>query len=733
MMLRRSIITAVVFAVALAACSSIGLRSSFGAGSTATNQNGRVILHGDVNPGAKPEFDQGPADSSLPMNGMILLLKIDPHKQAQLDRLVAEQQEPSSSHYHRWLTPEQFGRRFGQSREEIATVKNWLVSEGFTIDSVSNSRTMINFSGTAADVNRAFEANMHDYEVNGRLRHANSIDPSIPGALAELVAGPVSLNSFPFKPAHTAALPAPVGGAQPAYTVGSGGSGYLSRGYYLSPGDFAAVYDVNTIYNSLGYNGKGETIAIVGQAPADTTMWTEFRTSFGVPFNAPHVIVPPNGGTAVDDGEGDVEESDLDVEWAGAVAPGATIDFVTSSVNDGGIDTSAEYIVDNDLAPIMSCSYNLCEQGLGSSGNAFYSELWEQAAAEGITVFVVSGDSGAYDCVDSSGDPSGGKAVNGLASTPYDIAVGGTSLSDSPEYWSSNNSVEGVSALSSVPTMSEEAWNDWDSSGGWDEWASGGGASGIYSKPAWQVCPGVPSDGRRDVPDVSLNADPYSVGYLVYTCDDDTSPCASDSYGLYAFGGASCGSPSFAGIMALIEQSMGGERQGSANTVFYELGGAQYGSSGATAVFNDITSGTNGFVGNGADLPGYSCTTGYDQVTGLGSIDATNLLLGYQEAGGLWKNATNLGGGWEWLKWFYFFYTGDSPWIYHQTLCWLYPYGTSPDSIWFWDAAMNGFWWTSQTTFPFIYRAGDGTWLYYDEWTSPPLFYNFRTRKWEVN
>ncbi|MGC8490295.1 MAG: S53 family peptidase [Syntrophobacteraceae bacterium] len=728
--MRKRLLIAISFAASAIASLSAGPANVFAAGSAA-----RVVLHGNVSPRAKAEFDVGPSSPSHVMNRMILLLKMDTRKQAQLDQLVSEQHDPSSANYHKWLTPAQFGQKFGRTPQEIATVTHWLVSRGFTINSVSRSGTRINFSGTAADVNRAFDANMHDYRVNGHLRHANSANPSIPSFLASLVAGPVSLSSFPRRPAHTASRRVKVGGAaKPGYTVGGSGSGYLSGGYYLSPGDFAAVYNVTGVYN-MGYNGQGITIAIVGQTVADTSMWAKFRSTFGLSANAPKVIIAGTSGKLVDSGQGDEEESDIDVEWAGAVAPAATIDFVSASVSDGGIDTAAQYVVDNALAPIMSLSYDLCESDLGASGNQFYANLWEQAAAEGITVFVASGDNGAYDCVDSRGNPTATRAVNGIASTPYDIAVGGTSLSSSSQYWGTANSTTDVSALSAVPALPEAAWNDWSTSGGWYEWASGGGASTTYAKPSWQACTGVPNDGRRDVPDLSLNADANGVGYLVYTCNDGSSQCASSSYGLYAFGGTSCASPSFAGIMALIEQSLRGQWQGNANSVFYQLASTQYSATSATnTVFNDITSGTNGFVGNNVNQPGYSCTSGYDQVTGLGSIDATNLVLAYQQKfGGLWQGATDYGNGWKWLSWFGYFNTGSPPWIYHEQLGWLYPFGNSPTSIWLWDSQMNSLVWTSQTVFPFVFRARDNSWLYYAKWSSPPSFYNFTTQRWETN
>jgi len=428
---------------------------------------------------------------------------------------------------------------------------------------------------------------------------------------------------------------------KPGYTEPDNG------GYDLAPGDFAIIYDVNAVYN-MGYNGTGVTIAVVertipaaGGSQTDAiNKWNNFRSTFGLPANPPVITV--NGPSPGDLGADEDAEADLDVEWAGAVATGATINFVASeSTNSAdGVDLSAQYIVDNNLAPIMSDCFGTCESqnATGATNNAFYNSLWEQAASQGITVFVVTGDTGAYDCTDNNGNPERGKAVNGLASTPYNIAVGGTTLSDDSAYWNSSNSADGVSALGYMP---EVGWNEWNAAEDWTELASGGGPSSLYDKPAWQVCPGVPNDGHRDMPDVSLNAD-VNLGYRVYTCYNETGPCAATdgnpADGFFVFGGTSAASPSFAGIMALIVQSAGGERQGNFNSVFYPLGNAQYsGVSGANPVFHDITSGSNGFVGHGVDLPGYSCSTtpSYNLVTGLGSVDAANLLLAFEDEGPL--------------------------------------------------------------------------------------------------
>ena len=391
-MIKRLIIAVIIFGFASLAGLSICIRSPFAADNTVIDENDRVVLHGNIHPKARPEFDVGPTDPSLPMKRIILLLKIAPEKQAKLDRLVGEQTDPSSPNFHRWLTPEEFGDSFGRSPEKIDTVKGWLISHGFTIDETAKGGTWINFSGTAAEVDLAFHANMHDYNVDGHLHHANSTDPSIPRALADLVAGPVSLHNFPRKAMHTPPRQMPEAELQPGYTESNGT-------HDLAPGDFAVIYDVNNVYD-MGYDGADVTIAIVGRTHPDGAIpkWNKFRSTFGLPLNPPDVTV--NGPDPGDLGSDEDSEADLDVEWSGAVAMGATINFVTSeSTNSAdGVDLSAQYIVDSNRFPIMSDCFGTCEsQNTGATGNAFYYSLWEQAASQGITVFVVTGDSGAYE------------------------------------------------------------------------------------------------------------------------------------------------------------------------------------------------------------------------------------------------------------------------------------------------------------------------------------------------
>ncbi len=257
-------------------------------------------------------------------------------------------------------------------------------------------------------------------------------------------------------------------------------------------------------------------------------------------------------------------------------------------------------------------SFGLCEASLGSSGNAFLNSLWQQAAAQGITVVVSSGDSGVAGCdTASAASAKHGRGVNGLCSTPYNVCAGGSEFSDSSPslYWlSSNVSGTQASAISYIP---ETVWNE--SGPGAGLWASGGGASSIYAKPSWQAGTGVPADGKRDVPDVALSAAGHD-GYLIY-----------QEGALYVVGGTSASAPSFAGVMVLVVQHAAA-RQGNANTTFYSLAGKQR--AGGASVFHDVIKGSNSVPGQA----GFNATVGYDQGTGLGSIDGSVLVSHWSDA-----------------------------------------------------------------------------------------------------
>lgn len=553
----------------------------------------RVTLLGNRHPLAQAQYDQGAVAPDYPMEHMLLTLLPDAAQQQALEQLVAAQHNPASPSYHQWLTPEQFAERFGVSEGDTAQIAGWLQSHGMEVEEIAAGRQSIIFSGTAAQVQEAFHTEIHTYKVGNEVHHANATDPEIPAALAQVVGGVVSLHDFYSAPSHVSVRKA----SSPEFT--SGGS------HYLAPADFATIYDLAPAYQA-SITGSGQSIAIVARSNIKMSDVQQFRSYFGLPANNPQIIV--NGTDPGIFSSDEETEADLDAEWSGAVAKAATVKFVVSkSTNSSdGVNLSAQYIVNHNLAPVMSTSFGLCEASLGSSGNSFFNALWQQAAAQGITAFISSGDNGAAGCDSASATTAThGLGVNGLCSSPYSVCVGGTEFNDSNSslYWASFNAAGSQgSALSYIP---EVVWNESNSGDG--IWASGGGASGVYSKPSWQAGTGVPADGKRDVPDVSLTAAGHD-GYLIY-----------QEGGMYVVGGTSAASPSFAGLIALVVQNAA-VRQGNANSVFYPLATKQR--AGGAAVFHDITVGNNSVPGQ----TGYNATVGYDRATGLGSVDASVLV-----------------------------------------------------------------------------------------------------------
>ncbi|MBZ5631388.1 MAG: S53 family peptidase, partial [Acidobacteriia bacterium] len=539
------------------------------------------------------------------MERMILMLSLRPGAAADLDYLIKQQHDPYSALYHQWLSPDQFGAAFGMSDADLNTIVWWLQQHGFTIDEVARGRRWINFTGSVGQVESAFHAEIHRYVVNGELHHANATPPAIPRALADLIVGFASLHDFHKKPFH-----GPVTAVAPDWTTGSS--------HYLGPGDFAIIYNSLDLYSRTpAIDGTGQTVAVVARSNINHSDPTAFRSFFKLPAKSPNYIL--NGtdpGLVGGSLGGEVTEADLDVQWSGAIAYNATVDMVISksTLSTDGVDLSAQYIANNNLAPIMTTSFGLCERDLGS-GNTFYANLWAQAASQGITPFVSSGDSGAAACDSGSSTTGTVRAVNGLCSPPNSVCVGGSQFMDTSNpslYWSSTNS--GATNSSAHSYIPEQAWNESGSvTSGSNLWSTGGGASTVYSKPIWQVAPGVPNDAARDVPDVSLSAAGHD-GYLIYQAG-----------GLYAVGGTSAASPSFASLLALVIQQQGGTRQGNANTVFYPMGENQYAGSGAPLVFHDITVANNTVPG----VTGYNAGTGFDLATGLGSVNVNNLVLNW--------------------------------------------------------------------------------------------------------
>jgi subtilase family serine protease len=555
----------------------------------------RVVLSGQRHPLAQPEYSIGKVAPDLYLQRMVLVLAADPGQEAALAELLRAQHDPESPYYQQRLTPAQFGQRFGISQNDLAQVVKWLQATGMVIEEVPVSHRTVVFSGTAAQVQSTLHVSMRNYLVDGVLHYANANDPEIPQALAPVVRGVVSLHDFRSAATHVVA---------PNYTVGSGS-------HFLMPQDWATIYDVAPLYKQ-GLDGTGQSIAVLGRVDIALQDVRTFRSQAGLPTNDPQMIV--NGADPGLAWSSDELESAMDVEWAGAIAKNDGIKFVTSkSTATDGISLSAQYAVNHNVAPVVSLSYGLCEAALGSGGNAFWNDTWAQASAQGMSVFVSSGDGGAAGC-DSPAEKtaSKGRGVNGLCSTPYSTCVGGTQFNDasnSAQYWSPTNGAGQSSALSYIPEL---AWNESAWTGGL--WAGGGGASLIYSKPTWQAAEGVPADGKRDVPDVAMHAsieDAYVVRIQGTT--------------MYA-SGTSAAAPSLASVMALVNEQRGAA-QGNANPKFYALANQQL-SAGGAAVFHDITNGNNSVPG----VSGFSAGTGYDETTGLGSVDASLLINHWSDA-----------------------------------------------------------------------------------------------------
>jgi uncharacterized protein (TIGR03437 family) len=557
----------------------------------------RTVLSGHIHPQALAANDQGRVTPSLAMPYITLSLAPSATQQAALQALLAEQQTPGSPNYHHWLTPEEYAQRFGASDADISKITQWLQQQGLQVVSVARGRNWIAASGTAAQVEPAFQTEIHSYVANGETHYANASEPSVPAAFGSVVQSIRGLNDFRMKPRVRRSL------AKPAYTSGT------NQAHYLAPDDLATIYDIAPLY-AAGINGAGQKIAIAGQIEINLSDVESFRSAFNLPANDPQtLLVPGSSNPGNSPKSGDLAESDLDLEWSGAVARNATIIFVYAT----DVMTAVQYAIDQNLAPVVSVSYGNCEPESPRSDVASFQQWAQQANAQGITWLAASGDDGAADCADSQNP---GLAVDLPGSIPEVTSVGGTEFVEGAgTYWSATNNANGASALSYIP---EITWNDSVEDG--EPSASGGGASVLFSKPSWQTGPGVPADNARDVPDVSLTASADHDGYLVYTGGSRQ-----------VYGGTSVPTPSFAGLVALLNQQLGSGGVGNINPNMYALAQSN------PAIFHDVTTGNNIVtipctrreLTCTANPVGYYASVGYDQTTGLGSVDAYNLVMGW--------------------------------------------------------------------------------------------------------
>jgi len=593
---------------------------------TAIDSAQTVVLKGNVHPKAQPQYDQGPVNPAMKLGRMTLQVSPSPTQQAALEKLLAEQQNPASPNYHHWLSPKQFADRFGMSRGDVAKITNWLRSEGFTLVQIARARNWIAFSGTAAQVQHALHTEIHYFLVDGEQHYANATDISLPKALAGVVTSVRGLNDFAWK--SMLARRASASGV----TSGDWNGFYSTGGQnFLAPDDIATIYDIAPLYTA-GIDGTNIGLVIVGQTDIALSDITQFRSGFNLPAIK---LQQTLAAGCVDPGTtGDLPEADLDLEWSGAVARNANIDFVKCDVKDGGVFFSLQYAVDNDLAPVISMSYGGCEPQNGQMAANDIRSVIQQANSGGITFLSSAGDSGAAACDVTDKPPAvGGLEVNIPASVPETTALGGSEFNEgSGTYWGSNGPNFG-SALSYIP---EEGWNDTSASG---FSSTGGGKSIYFSKPTWQSG----SDGVRDVPDVTITASAAHDGYLLCTNASCANGITNDN--LIA-GGTSASAPVFAGIVVLLNQYLvkngliTGPGLSNINPTLYHLAGSN------PTAFHDITSGNNIVKctpGTPATYPpaqqcpaagqfGYTASTGYDLVTGLGSVDAYNLVTGWSTA-----------------------------------------------------------------------------------------------------
>ncbi len=617
--------------------------------SAAIDNRNRVILP-TGHPALVPAgVDGGALPSSTELKGITLVFNRSAAQQADLDALLIAQQTPSSPLYHRWLTPAQFATRFGMADSDLAKAQAWIQSQGFQVTSVPQSHDRIIFNGTANQVGGAFGTELHRYTSSRESHFAPATELSLPASLAPLVAGVVRLSDI-HAHRHSHLAPATV---RPAYTSSQTGH------HFLSPQDVATMYDLTSTYKA-GFNGAGQSIAIVGQSYIETAPIAAFQAGAGLTANLPTmVLVPDTGVNAINSvGDGDEGESQLDVEYASGMAPGATIYFVyTGDDSNAGVFQSLAYAISENIAPVISGSYGLCEPELQAGGPSsvqlatVINQEVQQANAQGQTVLFSTGDTGSTDCYANTDLGTTGQealAADFPASVPGITAMGGTQMAantfstTNTQYWQTATGTDVISSLLSY--VPETTWNEDDGTNSSQPLSAGGGGSSVlFTRPSWQAgVPGIPAGTNRLLPDLAIQASISSPGYIYCTSDPTdlafsgiTASCTnglrSPSGTFLLAGGTSFATPVFAGMLAVLNQVTHAKGQGNINPTLYGLAAnpATYASA-----FHDITSGTNGCTAgvtycSAAGAASYAATTGYDEATGLGSIDFAKLVAAW--------------------------------------------------------------------------------------------------------
>ena len=548
---------------------------------------------------AHASYDRGPVAPSMALRNMSVILQPGEARRADLEQFVASQQDPASQNYHRWLTPEQYAERFGVPSATVARVAEWLRSQGMTNVRTARGRMFVSFSGSADRVASAFQTEIHEFDVRGVQHYANVVQPSVPAELRDAVADVTGLHDFTPVPQIARSLQPATAGVSPGLNL-------------LGPGDLATIYGMNSLYGR-GITGKGVTIAVLGQSPIGLSDYQAYRQLFGLSANDFQTLQAP-GSTTGTNNPLDAEESTLDVEIIGGVAPDATILYVWGS----SINWALQWAIDDVSAQVISESYAGCE----GPGDDFYQTLALQANAEGITWVSAAGDSGAAGC-DGMGSYSGssGYFADVPASAPSVTGVGGTGFAggNSGQYWGASIQPGGVTALSYMP---ETGWSSAQA-----VFAGGGGLSSVFGKPGYQSDFYTSNTSQRMVPDLSFAASPVSSPYAMILDGSEI-----------AIGGTSAATPLFGGIVALVNNylvangNLNAPGLGNINPTLYRLNET------APSAFHDVTIGSNdvpcqaGSPDCSGGMIGYSALAGYDLATGLGSVDANLLASNWTSA-----------------------------------------------------------------------------------------------------
>jgi subtilase family serine protease len=658
-----------------------------------------VTLAGNTRPEAIPENDRGPVAENLLLEHMLLQLKRSPEQEQALQKFIGQQYDHKSPNFHQWLSAEQFGQTYGLAQQDLDTITRWLQSHGLVVNKIYPGGMVIDFSGTAGQVHEAFRTEIHNLDVDGIAHIANMGDPQIPAALAPAVLGVVSLNDF---------RPHPMVRMRPNYTFTSGG--FTNQA--VVPADLETIYNLNPLFTS-GISGQGQTVVLIEDTNVkSSTDWNTFRSTFGLSSftGATFTQVQP-GGCTNPSVNGDDIEALLDIEYASAAAPSAAIELAScadTATTFGGLIAVQNLVSGANPPAVISMSYGECEAFTGATANGAFNSAFQQGSVEGISIFVSAGDDSASGCDRDAAVATHGIAVTGWGETPYNVSVGGTDFGDAAAgatstYWNSTNTSTFGSAKSYIPeipwddscasvllsnffsfsttygsagfcnsTTGKEFLTTSGGSGGPSGCATGspsmsGVVSGTcagYAKPSWQVLIGVPNDGVRDIPDVSLFSANGVWGHYYLFCDSDVAnggtACTGAPSGWSGAGGTSFASPILAAIQALVNQKTN-SRQGNPNQVYYSLAATEYGSTGSTScnsslgngvgsscIFYDVTSGdmdvdckganncylpsgTNGVLStsNTAYDKAYGTTTGWDFATGIGTLNAANLVNGW--------------------------------------------------------------------------------------------------------